>query len=193
MLAATASSAPAPGGGGIAAMTAASATALLEMVANLTIGKAGYEAVAEEMEEIRRKCLPIHENCLAGIDADAQAFRSVIAAVRIPKDTPGRTEKVQQAFKDAAQAPFELSRQIFTILQLSQEVVRIGNKWVITDAAIAALNARAAMRSAFYSVKVNLRSITDEQFVQTMEKAMADLDDRAEFIEQKVMQLYEER
>ena len=39
LLAATASKAPVPGGGGIAALTAASAAALVEMVANLTIGK----------------------------------------------------------------------------------------------------------------------------------------------------------
>lgn len=39
LLTVTASKEPIPGGGGIAAMTAASAAALVEMVANLTIGK----------------------------------------------------------------------------------------------------------------------------------------------------------
>ena len=39
----------------------------------------------------------------------------------------GRTEKVQKAFKEAAQVPFELSKQIFVILELSQTVIRKGN------------------------------------------------------------------
>lgn len=51
-LQATASSAPAPGGGGVAALTAASAAALLEMVANLTLHKAGYEDAQAVMADI---------------------------------------------------------------------------------------------------------------------------------------------
>lgn len=42
-VAATASKEPTPGGGAIAALTAATGAALAEMVANLTFGKKGYE------------------------------------------------------------------------------------------------------------------------------------------------------
>ena len=45
----TASNAPAPGGGAIAAMTGAYGAALAGMVANLTIGKKNYDDVQEEM------------------------------------------------------------------------------------------------------------------------------------------------
>ena len=41
-VAATASKEPTPGGGAIAALTAATGAALAEMVANLTVGKKGY-------------------------------------------------------------------------------------------------------------------------------------------------------
>ena len=44
-VAATASKEPTPGGGAIAALTAATGAALAEMVANLTFGKKGYEDV----------------------------------------------------------------------------------------------------------------------------------------------------
>ena len=44
-----------PGGGSIAALNAAISASLSEMVANLTIGKKGYEAVEKEMtKEVKR-------------------------------------------------------------------------------------------------------------------------------------------
>ena len=52
LLTVTASKEPIPGGGGIAAMTAASAAALVEMVANLTIGKKKYADVEGQMRTI---------------------------------------------------------------------------------------------------------------------------------------------
>ena len=57
----TASDAPAPGGGSVAALAGGLSAALAEMVANLTIGKAKYAEVEDEMrglsaqaEELRK-------------------------------------------------------------------------------------------------------------------------------------------
>ena len=45
-----ASNSPAPGGGTAAALGGAMGISLLEMVANLTIGKKGFESVKKEMQ-----------------------------------------------------------------------------------------------------------------------------------------------
>lgn len=193
MLAATASKDPVPGGGGIAALTAASAAALVEMVANLTIGKKGYEKVEPMMRDIRSQAEELRIRYQDGIDEDAHAFEGVIRAVRLSKDTPERTAIVQQAFKNAAAIPFALGKDIFVLLQLSEQVVRYGNAWVITDGAIAAMNARAAMRSAFYSVRVNLKSITDEDYVHFMMDAIEDIEKKAARIEEAVEREYQKR
>lgn len=193
MLAATASKDPVPGGGGIAALTAASAAALVEMVANLTIGKKGYEKVEPMMRDIRSQAEELRIRYQDGIDEDAHAFEGVIRAVRLPKDTPERTVIVQQSFKNAAAIPFALGKDIFVLLQLSEQVVRYGNAWVITDGAIAAMNARAAMRSAFYSVRVNLKSITDEDYVHFMMDAIEDIEKKAARIEEAVEREYQKR
>ena len=110
-LQATASSAPAPGGGGVAALTAASAAALLEMVANLTLHKAGYEDAQAVMADILTRARQLRQECLAGIAADGAAFQQVIQAVRLPKDTPRREMLVQQAFQEAARVPFRLGKK----------------------------------------------------------------------------------
>lgn len=193
LLEATASKEPVPGGGGIAAMTAASAAALVEMVANLTLGKKGYEDVAKLMESIKEQARDLRIRYLAGIAEDAAAFDSVIRAVRLPKDTPNRKDIVQQAFKEAAEIPFSLGKDIFVLVQLAEQTVRYGNKWVITDGAIAAMNARSAMRSAFYSVRVNLQSITDEQYVRDMTEAIQRIEREAALLEQRVEREYERR
>ena len=61
-LEALASSAPAPGGGAAAALEAAMAAALLEMVCNLTIGKPAY-AEHDDDDDLRPR--PRHEPPLA--------------------------------------------------------------------------------------------------------------------------------
>lgn len=192
-LEAAATKEPVPGGGGIAAMTAASAAALVEMVANLTIGKKGYEDVDLIMQGIRDRAVKLRRIYLQGIDDDARAFGQVIHAVRLPKDTPDRTAIVQQAFKDAAMIPFELGKNIFTVLQLAEQTVRYGNSWVITDGAIAAMNARAAMRSAFYSVRINLKSIKDADFVNTMMASIMEIEAKAALVEDQVEKEYAHR
>ncbi|MCH4166559.1 MAG: cyclodeaminase/cyclohydrolase family protein [Megasphaera sp.] len=192
-LEATATKEPVPGGGGIAAMTAASAAALVEMVANLTVGKKGYEEVGPIMLGIRDRAGQLRQRYLRGIDDDANAFAQVIQAVRLPKDTPHRTELVQQAFKDAATIPFALGKDIFTILQLAEQTVRYGNAWVITDGAIAAMNARAAMRSAFYSVRINLKSITDSEFTKSMMASILEIEAKAALVEAQVENEYAHR
>lgn len=193
LLEATASKEPVPGGGAIAAMTAASAAALVEMVANLTIGKAGYEDVRLVMVSIRDKAKQLRQRYLHGISEDAQAFDGVIKAVRLPKDTPNRTAIVQQSFVDAATIPFELGNDIFVLLQLAEQTVRYGNAWVITDGAIAAMNARAAMRSAFYSVRINLNYIKDETFVDEMMANILEIENKASLVEEQVEAEYARR
>lgn len=193
LLAATASKEPVPGGGAIAAMTAASAAALVEMVANLTIGKKGYEDVDIVMQSIRDKAQGLRQRYLQGIEEDAKAFDRVIKAVRLPKDTPNRTAIVQQAFVDAATIPFELGKDIFDLVQLAEQTVQYGNAWVITDGAIAAMNARAVMWPAFYSVRINLNYIKDKTFVDTMMAQILEIEEKASMVEAKVESEYAQR
>ena len=68
------SSAPAPGGGSVAAMNGATAAALLEMVANLTLGNAKYVAVHEEMRGIQEAMCGVKEKFVHYINKDSAAF-----------------------------------------------------------------------------------------------------------------------
>lgn len=185
-VAATASKEPTPGGGAIAALTAATGAALAEMVANLTFGKKGYEAVQTEMEVLQAKAEEIRNRMLELSQADADVFNIFMKALGLPKNTDEekaiRTVAIQQAYKDAAMVPFEIGELANQIFDLAELASRKGNQNLITDGIIAAINARAAVKSAFLNVRINLSGIKDESFVAELISKMhaieKDLDDK---------------
>ena len=185
-VAVTASKEPTPGGGAIAALTAATGAALAEMVANLTFGKKGYEEVQTEMEKLQAKAKAIRERMLELSQADADVFNIFMKALGLPKNTDEekaiRTAAIQQAYKDAAMVPFEIGELANQIFDLAELASCKGNQNLITDGIIAAINARAAVKSAFLNVRINLSGIKDESFVAELTSKMyaieKDLDDK---------------
>lgn len=169
-LAKTASNSPVPGGGSIAALSAGIAASLSEMVAHLTIGKKGYEALEEEMQEIAKDAFQYRERLIRYIDKDSNVYNDVIAAFKLPKGTEqernNREGAIQEALTSATLVPLDVARDAFKIIKLAGKVVRQGNKNAVTDAAVAVMMARTAALSALYNVKINLASIKDTNFVE---------------------------
>ena len=194
-VAATASKEPTPGGGAIAALTAATGAALAEMVANLTFGKKGYEAVQTEMEELQAKAEAIRKRMLELSQADADVFNIFMNALGFPKNTDeekaARTAAIQQAYKDAAMVPFEIGELANQIFDLAELASRKGNQNLITDGIIAAINARAAVKSAFLNVRINLSGIKDESFVAELTSKMYAIEKDLDVKESSIIGLYE--
>ena len=130
---------------------------------------------------------------LQAADADATAFSSLMETLRRPKEEEGRAEAVQAAFKEAAEVPLTLGQDIFPLLTMARQVVEHGNIWAVTDGVIAAMNARAAMRAAFYSVRVNLQSINDGAYVYRTLSIISDFESRADGQERLIESLYKKR
>lgn len=185
----TASDSPAPGGGSVAALSAASAAALIEMVANLTLGKKGYEEVTAEMENVKKVAGEYKEKFINYIDEDSDSFNKIMAAFKLPKDTDEqkaeRTKVVQEAFKGAATVPLNVGKDAFALLELAKTVVLKGNQNAVTDGAVAAMQARTAVHGAFYNVKINLGSIKDEAFVQNTNSQMKEIEDKVDSIRKR--------
>jgi len=169
-LAKTASNSPVPGGGSIAALSAAIAASLSEMVAHLTIGKKGYEALEEEMQDIAKDAFQYRERLIRTIDKDSNAYNDVMAAIKLPKGTEqernNREGAIQEALINATLVPLDVARDAFKIIELAGKAVKQGNKNAVSDAAVAVMMARTAVLSALYNVKINLASIKDKNFVE---------------------------
>jgi len=168
-----------PGGGSVAALNAALAAGLTEMVANLTIGKKGYEAVEDGMKAIADKASQLRTKLTAAIDGDADAYTAVMAAYRLPKttdeETAVRKQKIQEAIKHAALVPLEVARDALAVIDLAGQAIRNGNKNAASDGAVAAMNARTAALAAIYNVKINLSSIQDDGFVEKLAQEAEEL------------------
>ncbi len=165
----TASSAPVPGGGSVAAVSASLAAALSEMVAGLTVGRKGFEGVHEEMEDICAAAADMRMHCTEDIDRDPEAYRKVINAFKMPKktaaDKASRTRAIQKAMKGAALVPLALAERVCRIIEMAGSVVQHGNPNAATDGAVAAMMARSAGLAAIYNVRINLTAIKDDEFV----------------------------
>ena len=191
---ATASKEPTPGGGAIAALTAATGAALAEMVANLTFGKKGYEEVQSEMKDLQGKAEAIRNRMLELSQADADVFNIFMNALGLPKNSDEekatRSAAIQQAYKDAAMVPFEIGELAYQIFDLADLASRKGNQNLITDGIIAAINARAAVKAAFLNVRINLSGIKDEAFVTDITAKMNAIEKDLDAKESAVIGLY---
>jgi formiminotetrahydrofolate cyclodeaminase len=168
-LATLADAAPAPGGGSAAALAGALGASLAAMVARLTVGRARFAAVEEQMTTWRDQADGLRVRLAGLVDADAGAYSQVMAAYRLPEDTPEqqaqRSEAVQSALRQAAELPLSVAAACVDVLELLPDVARLGNRNAATDAAVAAVLAHAGLQGALRNVLVNLASVKDRAFV----------------------------
>lgn len=160
---------PVPGGGSIAALNGAIASALAAMVANLTIGKKGYEEHEELMQHIAGVALQGQNTFIEDIDRDSEAYDSVLACFKMPKATDeekaARSAAIQEATKFAALVPMQVARNAYELMTVIMDVARLGNRNAVTDACVAMMSARSAVLGALLNVRINLGSLKDRDFV----------------------------
>ena len=189
----TASNEPVPGGGSSAALNAAMATALTEMVANLTIGRKKDADADERMREIAAVMSAQRSRFLEDIDRDAEAYRQVMEAYRLPKETEKeqqlRDATIQEATKEASLIPMEVAESAFSLLETMRETLQRGNPNAATDGLVGMMNCRTAILSALLNVRVNLGGIRDEKFVEEMTTRCDWLEKRTLEVEADAMQL----
>lgn len=132
-----------PGGGAVAAVTAAEACALLSMVAHFTQDDLG--GLLDRTNKSRANLLSLAEE-------DSRAFNLVMAAYK------GDGE-LELALRDAAEIPAKIIRiccaHVTDLLLLAER----GNRNLISDVAIAASLFSAALESSRFNVLINLRSM----------------------------------
>jgi glutamate formiminotransferase/formiminotetrahydrofolate cyclodeaminase len=159
---------PAPGGGSVAALAGSLGAALAAMVANLTVGKAGYESAWQSSSSLAERAQELKAALLRAVDDDTKAFDDVLAAMRLPKatdaDKTARTAAIAAAYEKATAVPLETARLCLQALELARQAALTGNRNSASDAGVGALLAKAGLDGAVMNVRINLPSVPEGNF-----------------------------
>jgi len=183
----TAAGTPVPGGGSLSAMAAAAGAALAQMVAGLTAGRPRYADADPAMRDLVASAERLRKDLLAAMDRDAAAYTGVIAALKLPKTNDRekalRDEALQEATREATRVPLSMAEMALEVMALAHTAIRQGNPNTLSDGAVGALLARAALQGGIYNVRINLQSIRDEDFRARLLEKAAELEGRATELE----------
>lgn len=154
-----------PGGGSFAALAAAAGAGLVSMVGRLTVGKERFAEVEPRMRQIVEECEAERVELLAMADRDAEAFDAVMAAYRMPKETPQeqqrRLQALQAGLEGAAEVPLQVARRAVYVMGLAVEATALGNPNAASDGLSAAAALYAATLAALANVRINAFAFVD--------------------------------
>ena len=147
-----------PAGGCIAALCAASSSALMEMVARHTLkNKEASSEVIGFMEEVIHIAASTRKNFLAYMDKDTEAYMKVIGA----KEGP-----MEEYHKDSVRVPFEMAKEVFHMIDIIRKTTQDGSEILVTDGVAALLMAKVTLDTLVCHIKFNLNYVKDKKFAE---------------------------
>ena len=173
-----ASDAPAPGGGGAAALVGAVGTALGNMVASLTLGKKKYADVQEEIIALKAKCDFLQKELLDQVEADEVNFLPLAKAYRIPKDDPNRDRIMAEATVAACGVPMKIMELCGEAIECIAVFAEKGSRLAVSDAGCGAVMCKAALQAASLSIFVNTASLKNRTAAEELNRRTYELLDR---------------
>jgi len=145
---------PAPGGGSAAALNACLGVSLISMVVNFTIGKPRYCRYQRYLKTTLRQSERLRKRFLDLVDLDVAAYKS-------------------RNIKRALGVPLEIARLCFEAIGLCPDLVKKGNKNLISDVAVAVELLESSFAAARVNVDINLKYLADKKLSKTLSKELA--------------------
>ena len=163
-----ASDAPAPGGGGAAALVGAIGTALGNMVGSLTVGKKKYADVQDEIIALKAKCDALQTELLNQVEADDKGFVPLAKAYGIPKDDPNRDRILEEATVTACAVPMHIMELCCQAIDCIAVFAAKGSRLAVSDAGCGAVCCKAALQAASLNVFINTKSLKNREVAEEM-------------------------
>ena len=172
-----ASDAPAPGGGGAAALVGAIGTALGNMVGSLTVGKKKYAEVEAEIIALKGKCDALQKELLDQVEADEINFLPLAKAYGIPKDDPNRDTVMEEATLIACSTPMHIMELCCEAIEYIAVFAAKGSRLAVSDAGCGAVICKAALQAASLNVFINTKTLKNREKADELNgKALAMMD-----------------
>ncbi len=169
--AATAEKRPTPGGGTVAGVVGALATALGEMVLNFTRGKKAFAEFTDAHEALAVR-LARARGMFADLTADdAAAYTLYTEANKCEDET--KAAKMATALAAAIDVPRQMAALAISVMESLIALGEHCNKYLLTDLSAAAILAEAVVRLSDYNVRVNTAGLTDKSAADDLREASA--------------------
>ena len=160
-----------PGGGSVAALVTALASALNSMVYSFTIDKKTFESLNQEekkkMIELSEESKKLIQESLTYMDREA--FTNLMDCYKLPKETEEdrdiRGKKILDNTILSMNVPLELAEKAIKFYDNIEFAIKYGNKNLISDGIVAAILLHSSIESAIVNVKVNYFSIKNKESV----------------------------
>ncbi|HLD40766.1 MAG TPA: cyclodeaminase/cyclohydrolase family protein [Candidatus Omnitrophota bacterium] len=160
---------PAPGGGSASALAGALGCALLSMSCNFTLGKDKYKDVEPRIKQALKQSEGLRKRLLALVDLDVRAYYKVF------KSRKASPEVYQRNLILATNVPLEICRLAVSGYNLCPLLVKIANKYLISDVRVGKELLKSCFKSAEFNVIINLPEINDVSFVNQTKRELANL------------------
>lgn len=181
----------APGGGSVAALSGSMCAGLSAMVANLTIGKKGYENNYKDLDKMAFDTQKYMAELIQGIDADTNAFNDVISAKRLPKSTDeekeARSKAIEEGYKKAIEIPLNTALMSLESMKSAKIAIQKGNINSASDAGVAALCGYTGVMGGVLNCKINFKEISDKEYINKMSSKLDEIQNQAEEIKNEVL------
>ena len=161
---AVADAATTPAAGSVVALSAASSIGLASMACGVTLKDRTRLAAHEEFTRALVKAEEIRNRATSLIEGDADAFRSVIRAMRIPKSDHRRNDRLDSAWQQATTIPLRIVECCTDILPVLHLCAEKGSEAIVPEIGVATLQIDAAGRSGAMIVEENIKHIQDESY-----------------------------
>lgn len=175
-----ASTDPVPGGGSAAALAGATGASLLLMVAAMPKTKSGAPEETADLAEASSRLHPLRDQLLELVDRDSEAYKQVMAAFKLAKDTDeqhsARKQAIAAATRLATDAPLDTMRACQQALRGAVVVATNGNRRTTSDVGVGVELLLAALRGARLNVEINLSGLGDAGYAARVKDEVEALD-----------------
>ena len=144
-------------------------------MAALTVGKKRYAGAEEEIRAAAAELEGLREKLLDAVTEDAEAFLPLSRAYKLPKEEPGREEKLEKATLTACATPKK-------IMELGCRALELTAVMAVSDAGCAAALLKATVDSAALNVYINTGSLRDREQAEKLNAACLEMQHRCELL-----------
>jgi len=169
-----------PGGGSAAALAGAVGTSLLIMVAGLPKTKTGAPEETADLAEASSRLHPLRDALLELVDRDSEAYKEVMEAFRLSRESEAeraaRKQAIDRAMRAATDAPLDTMRACQQALRGAVVVAANGSRKTTSDVGVAIELLLAGLRGARMNVEINLSTLDDALYIAQVKTEVLELE-----------------